>query len=229
MILNNVSKKYGDKSVIKNFSLTVEDGTVVSLLGVSGVGKTTLLNIIAGLIPFEGSVTGVGRVSYVFQTTRLIPNLTVRQNVEFVLKSVISDKEKRGAAAAAVLNTVELGGYADAYPSSLSGGMAQRVSMARAFAYPSDTLLMDEPFTGLDVSLKKRLIGAFADLYGKGGRTVVCVTHDIDDALLLSDRIVVIGQEGEILFDVKMKSGKFTRTLSDDETVSIKQRIYDLI
>ena len=162
IVLCGVSKNYGETAVYENFDLTIRAGEITCLLGASGCG-----------VP--------GRVSYIFQEERLLPNLTVRQNIDYVLG-------KRSQKTEEMLALVELSDKADVYPSDLSGGQAQRVSIARAFAYPSELLLMDEPFSSLDTALKIRLTEVFCKLWERDRRTVVFVTHDVEEAYTLAHR-----------------------------------------
>ncbi len=195
--LIGVSKSYAKTRVYENFSLSVEEGKITCLLGASGCGKTTLLNMIAGLTPYRGRIENVpARISYIFQEERLLPNLTVKQNVALVL-----GKGADGGRVAEILEKVELSGKEDAYPSELSGGQAQRVSIARAFAYPSRLILMDEPFSSLDTALKIRLIGVFCRLWEEEKRTAVFVTHDAEEAYMLAHRAVLL-KDGKIAADV---------------------------
>lgn len=198
ILFDRVSKSYGDTAVYKDFSLTVEEGSITCLLGASGCGKTTLLNMIARLTPYEGKIENVPeRISYIFQEERLLPNLTVRQNVALVLGRG-ADRQKISE----ILEKVELSGKEDAYPSALSGGQAQRVSIARAFAYPSRLILMDEPFSSLDTALKIRLIDVFCRLWREERRTAVFVTHDVEEACMLAHRAIVL-REGAIVADLR--------------------------
>lgn len=186
--LKNISKSYGDTAVYRDFSLTVEEGRITCLLGESGCGKTTLLNMLAGLTPYEGRIENVpDKLSYIFQEERLVPNLTVRGNIALVLGKE-ADRQKISE----ILEKVELGGKENAYPCELSGGQAQRVSVARAFAYPSRLILMDEPFSSLDTALKIRLIDVFCRLWREERRTAVFVTHDVEEACMLAHRAVVL-------------------------------------
>ncbi len=194
MKLTNVTKKYGEKFAIQNISSEFEKGKIVAILGESGAGKTTLLNILASLIPFEGKVEDVGRVSCLFQEPQLLPNLTLEENLKFVLP-----KEKWGEIADMVCR-VGLKGREKSRPNELSGGEKQRVAIARAFLFPHDTLLMDEPFSGLDLSLKKSLIELVLRLHAETGSTVVFVTHDVHEAALLSERAIVL-KAGKVVGD----------------------------
>ena len=195
--LVNVSKKYANTPVYENFSLEIEEGKITCLLGASGCGKTTLLNMLAGLTPYEGRIGNVPeRISYIFQEERLLPNLTVKQNVALVL-----GKNADGKKISEMLEKVELSGKEDAYPAELSGGQAQRVSIARAFAYPSGLILMDEPFSSLDTALKIRLIDVFCRLWQEEKRTAVFVTHDAEEAFMLAHRAVLL-DEGKVVADI---------------------------
>ena len=195
--LVNVSKKYANTPVYENFSLEIEEGKITCLLGASGCGKTTLLNMLAGLTPYEGKIGNVPeRISYIFQEERLLPNLTVKQNVALVL-----GKNADGKKISEILEKVELSGKEDAYPAELSGGQAQRVSIARAFAYPSGLILMDEPFSSLDTALKIRPIDVFCRLWQEEKRTAVFVTHDAEEAYMLAHRAVLL-EEGKVVADI---------------------------
>lgn len=190
--IKNLSKKYGDLSVYDNFNLSIEEGKIIGILGESGSGKTTLLNCIAGLTPFEGNVTKL-KCSYVFQTPRLVPNLTVRENLKLICK----DENKIGN----MLEKVHLEDKAESFPVKLSGGQAQRVSLARAFLYDSDIILMDEPLSSLDLRLKKEITDLFLSLWQEDKRTAIYVTHDIDETVCIAHRIIIL-RGGEILYDI---------------------------
>lgn len=191
--LKNVCKSYGDTVVYDNFSLDIEEGGVLAVLGESGCGKTTLLNVLAGLTDFKGEVPRL-RSSYVFQSPRLVPNLTVKGNLKLI-----------GAAEGEIeemLSLVGLSGLGGRYPAQLSGGQAQRVALCRAFLFPSELMLLDEPFSSLDLKLKIAVMQVFIKLREARPVTTVFVTHDIDEALYLADRIVVL-RGGSICGDIK--------------------------
>ncbi|MGN0033530.1 MAG: ABC transporter ATP-binding protein [Candidatus Limimorpha sp.] len=194
IILDKICKSYGGNVIFSDFGIGFRDNVISCILGPSGCGKTTLLNIIGAVDNADGgAVEGVDgrRISYVFQEPRLLPWLTARENIELVLKG---SREEIRRETDEILRLVELEGCSELYPSQLSGGMSQRVSIARAFAYPSEIMLMDEPFSGLDLSLKENIMERFLFLWRKKNRTVIFVTHDIDEAITLSDDIFIFSK-----------------------------------
>lgn len=192
--IKKLSKSYGANCVYDSFDLDFEEGRILGILGESGSGKTTLLNCMAGLTTFSGSVPKL-KCSYVFQSPRLVPNLTVAENLSLVCK----DDDK----IADMLEKMRLTDKLNSYPAKLSGGQAQRVSLARAFLYESDIILMDEPLSALDLRLKKEITDLFLSIWEESKKTVLYVTHDIDEAIYISHRIIVL-QTGKILFDVDL-------------------------
>ena len=190
--LKGITKRYGDNFIYKDFNLEIEENKTLVILGESGVGKTTLLNVLAGLIEFSGEVIGKPeKISFVFQKDRLIPNLTVEENINLVAKE---------EDVCSIIKDMGLFGKEKLYPKSLSAGMARRVAIARALAYKSTLLLMDEPFINLDVALKYSLINSLKDSLTKNPRTCVLVTHDIYEAVSVADRIIVLSEKG-IVYD----------------------------
>ncbi len=202
MKLSGITKRYRDFYALQDLDFEIEEGKITAVLGESGAGKTTLLNVLAGLTSFEGEIDGApyqrakGRkdVSYLFQDAKLLPNLTVLGNLKFVLS-----KEEWGKIDG-MLQSVGLSGKEKAYPHELSGGEKQRVAIARAFLYPHRLLLMDEPFSSLDLSLKKSLIELVVSLWQAEKPTVVFVTHDVREAALLAHRTLVL-KRGKIVYD----------------------------
>lgn len=196
MKLVNVSKCYKNTCALSNINLQFQDGKITAILGESGAGKTTLLNVIMGTTDFVGTIDGMqkgreGRrnnCSYLFQTPKLFPNLSVEENVAIVLES----PEKRQITD--MLDKVGLGGKECCYPHELSGGERQRVCIARAFMYPHDILLMDEPFSSLDLSLKKNLIELVYRLWMESQKTIIFVTHDAHEAAMLAHRAVILSK-----------------------------------
>lgn len=195
MKLTHITKKYGETTALDDVSLDIEEGKVTAVLGESGAGKTTLLNVIAGNLPFEGTVEDVGKVSYLFQSVRLLPNLTVEGNLKFVLKRENQEN------IALMLRKVGLEGKEKSYPKQLSGGERQRVAIARAFLFPHDVLLMDEPFSSLDLSLKKSLLALTVELWRERKETIVFVTHDVHEAAVLAHRAVLL-HRGKVTDDI---------------------------
>lgn len=215
--VKNFTCSYEQKTIFDNFDVTFEQGKINVILGGSGVGKTTLLNAIAGIKSYEGQIEGCeGGVSYIFQKDRLIPSISVYKNLDLILKGVVKDKAERKTMIEQTAVDLEISDVLKSLPSEISGGQAQRVSMARAFLYPSDVMLLDEPFKALDTALKTRLIKQFAALQEKKNKTVVFVTHAIDECLLLADDYFVFDDAPvKIVLQGKINSKKSERKLTD--------------
>lgn len=215
--VKNLTCSYEQKTIFDNFDVTFEQGKINVILGGSGVGKTTLLNAIAGIKSYEGKIEGCeGGVSYIFQKDRLIPSISVYKNLDLILKGVVKDKAERKRMIEQTAVDLEISDVLKSLPSEISGGQAQRVSMARAFLYPSDVMLLDEPFKALDTALKTRLIKQFAALQEKKNKTVVFVTHAIDECLLLADDYFVFDDAPvKIVLQGKINSKKSERKLTD--------------
>lgn len=193
----NISKSYEELKVLDNISIDFPKDKTTCILGPSGCGKSTLLNIIAGILdPDSGDVVGFKdeSISFVFQEDRLIPWKNVRDNLSFVLEGKM-DKRDIERAIDDYLKSVNLQDYKYYYPSNLSGGMKQRISILRAFIYPSSILLMDEPFKSLDINNKRIVMEFFKELKALENRTCIVVTHDIDEALDLGDRIILLSEK----------------------------------
>jgi len=207
----------GEQTVLEDVTVNIAAGEVVALLGRSGSGKSTLLRILAGLIqPSRGQVLVKGvplegpncEVAMVFQSFALLPWLTVKENAELGLYARGVAKEICEKEASTALSTVGLEGFEGAYPKELSGGMRQRVGFARAFVMKPDVLMMDEPFSALDVLTAENLRGEISDLWERNAfpaKSILVVTHNIEEAVLLADRIVVLGANpGAIRGEVKV-------------------------
>ncbi|HJU17292.1 MAG TPA: ABC transporter ATP-binding protein [Stellaceae bacterium] len=189
-------------TVLDRVSLTVEEGQFVSLVGPSGCGKSTLLNIIAGIERYdEGSVALAApsgraeaepRIGYVFQSPRLLNWLTVQQNLEFVLEAQDIPRPRWRSLVAEYLDRVGLGGQERNYPLNLSGGMQQRVAIARALAIEPDILLMDEPFSHLDAITARKMRFDLVEILQRAKPTILFVTHDLSEAVFLSDHIYMM-------------------------------------
>jgi NitT/TauT family transport system ATP-binding protein len=187
--------RHGDVPVLDRVSLTVAPGELVALIGPSGCGKSTLLNIVAGLLaPTDGAVRLAAdtRIGYVFQRPRLLPWRNVLRNVEFGLEQRPGGRGSRRDAAAAALSLVNLTGSEHKYPHELSGGMQQRVALARALAIEPQLFLLDEPFGALDALTRGLLQEELLGIVRRTRTTTILVTHDIEEALLLADRVVVM-------------------------------------
>ena len=186
--VSGLSRRFGDHLVLDNLDLAVGAGEFVALLGRSGSGKTTLLRTLAGLDPVEHGTVEVPRnVAVVFQEARLLPWRRVWQNVALGLDG--ADARDRAMAA---LEEVGLGHRLDAWPLTLSGGEAQRVGIARALVRAPEFLMLDEPFASLDALTRLRMQAMVAELWRRRRCAVLLVTHDVDEALLLGDRAVVL-------------------------------------
>lgn len=217
IIIKNFSCSYEQKTIFQNFDVTFEQGKINVVLGGSGIGKTTLLNAMASLKSYDGSIEGCeGGVSYIFQKDRLIPSISVYKNLDLILKAVVKDKRERKETIESTSEVLEISDVLNSLPSEISGGQAQRASMARAFLFPSDVLLLDEPFKALDTSLKARLINKFVALQRQSKKTVVFVTHAIDECLLCADNYFVFAANPvEVVLKGSILSEKQERKLTD--------------
>ncbi|MEY8416647.1 ABC transporter ATP-binding protein [Tissierella praeacuta] len=191
--IKDINKKFNELKVLENITIDFPKNKTTCILGPSGCGKTTLLNIIAGIIKKDsGEIIGFNKdISFVFQEDRLIEWKNIEENISFVLKGKM-DKEQIKATIDKYLKLVKLEEYKYYYPRELSGGMRQKISILRAFAYPSKLLIMDEPFKSLDINSKQILIDFFKELRIIENRTCIIVTHDIEEALTLGDRIIIL-------------------------------------
>jgi NitT/TauT family transport system ATP-binding protein len=194
LVLEKVSHSYGVVSVLNDLSLAVNPGEVVVLVGPSGCGKTTILNLLSGHIePVSGSIHREGVIRTVYQQDGLFPWLTVSENIELGLRST-RDMAVRSSELAELIGLIHLEGFEKHYPHQLSGGMRQRAELARAMAGDSDILLMDEPFSALDYQARLRMRRELNRLLQERPRTVVFVTNDIEEAVQLADRVLVLSK-----------------------------------
>src|SRR3974390_3214472 len=207
----------GELQVLKDVNLSLKENEIVALLGRSGCGKSTLLRIIAGLMPATGGTVTIGgetvdgpagQVALVFQTFALFPWLTVLENVEIGLEAQGLAPELRHKRALAAIDLIGLDGYESAYPKELSGGMRQRVGLARALVVHPKVLLMDEPFSALDVLTAETLRTDLLDLWIEGRmpiKSILMVTHNIEEAVLMCDRILVFSSNpGRVAAEIKV-------------------------
>jgi sulfonate transport system ATP-binding protein len=194
--VSNLRRAYGNRVVIDRLNLSIERGEFVALLGKSGCGKTTLLRALAGLDPIEGGrITAPRRPAVVFQEPRLLPWESLWRNVALGLRA--TDPRERAAAA---LAEVGLGDRLDDWPRNLSGGQAQRVALARALVQQPELLLLDEPFAALDALTRIRMHALVRQLVANHRPGVLLVTHDVDEAIALADRILIM-RDGAIAFE----------------------------
>lgn len=223
--LERVTHRFDGLEVLRDLSLDVRRGEFVALVGPSGCGKTTLLNLCSGYVqPTSGQVHRVGRVRMVFQQDGLFPWLTVGENVRMGLRHLAEEPE-RTRRAEGLVDLIGLRGFESHYPHQLSGGMRQRVELARALAGETDLLLMDEPFSSLDYLTRLRLRGELARLLYEQPRTVVLVTHDIEEAAQLADRVLVLSERpGQIRDEVSLSAAR-PRDTTLPEVVGAVHRI----
>ncbi len=227
--LTNVSVAFEAIEVIRNLSLTIPEGEFVAIVGPSGCGKTTLLNLLAGFErPSAGSIGCQGRVRMVYQEDGLFPWATVTENIELGLRH-IADRRERKRQVGELLKIIHIEGFEHHYPRQLSGGMRQRVELARALAGGSDILLLDEPFSALDYLTRLRMRSELARVLREMPRTAVLVTHDIEEAAQLADRIVVLtARPARIRRQFRISTPR-PRELTNPEVVDTMGRILDAL
>lgn len=238
----HVSKKFGDGPTsfiaLNDFSLDIADGEIITVVGPSGCGKSTAMNIVAGLVDASAgqclvagkAVKGPGPDrGVIFQQYALFPWLTVLKNVEFGLKLQGMGREERRERALHYLELVGLKDFADAYPKTLSGGMKQRCAIARAYAVNPSVLLMDEPFGALDALTRVKLQDQLLETWAKDKRTVMFITHDVDEAVYIAHRVVVLaarpGRLQEII-DVDLPFPRNEEIRLSSEFAAIRNRVW---
>jgi NitT/TauT family transport system ATP-binding protein len=228
-------------TVLRDIDLSIARGEFVCLIGESGCGKSTLLRMMAGLLtPSEGQVLHDGvpirgvnpALGFVFQQDAVFPWLTVERNVEYGPKSRGVPKDEREKLVAHWCEAVGLGAFRKAYPKQLSGGMRKRVDLARAYANSPDVLLMDEPFAALDVQTKATMQEAVLKLWESTRKTVVFVTHDLDEAVFLSDTVVVLSSRpGRVhaIVDNPLRRPRTEATRVSDEFAAAKRALWNAL
>jgi NitT/TauT family transport system ATP-binding protein len=205
--IRNVSKTFGQghgaTTALQDVSLDVADGEFLTIVGASGCGKSTLLNLIAGIdTPTSGAIDVDVKVAFMFQEATLLPWLTARQNVELALKLSHVPKRERTGRAEELLDSVRLEGWGDKRPHELSGGMRQRVALARCLAQDARIVLMDEPLGALDAMTRDHLHDEIEGLSQSRGLTVIFVTHNMREAIRLGDRVILMGSlPGRIVYE----------------------------
>jgi len=225
--LVNVGKFYTvEKEQIKvldGIDLDIHENKITVILGRSGCGKTTLLRLVAGLETLDqGEIqeTDVKKKAYVFQEDRLMPWLNVKKNITFGINDKDIDEDKINE----IIETVGLKKFYSAYPNQLSGGMKQRVSIARAFAYEPDFIMMDEPFSALDYFTREQMQKELLKIHNKRNCPILFVTHSIDEALTLGDKIVVL-EKGRVKSQYEIDEKNKTRDLLRDKYLNLKKQI----
>jgi NitT/TauT family transport system ATP-binding protein len=241
LCIDRVSVRFGETLALSELSLDIAPGAFVALLGPSGCGKSTLLNAIAGFQPVTsgkidldgGPIKGPGADrGVVFQQPWLFPWMTVRENIAYGPRMRGLPRAEIEARADALIKVVGLAAAESRYPNQLSGGMQQRAAIARVLANDPAVLLMDEPFAALDAQTRSMMQAYLLDVWSKLPKTIVFVTHDIDEAILLSDRIVVMGTHpGRVIADLDnpLPRPRSPDLAFDARYLSIKKQCFDLI
>lgn len=198
--LAHIQKSYSNHHILNDFNLDIHQNARVGLLGDSGTGKTTILNIISGLVKPDTGTMWINsrRIGYVFQETRLLPWRNVINNVIIGAKAVKISREAAVAKCRDILERLEIGEYEHYYPAQLSGGIAQRVSIARAFFIEPEILLMDEPFNSLDPGLRERLHDYVLELIRERNITLLYVSHFPDDVFKVTDQVFMLKKAGRL-------------------------------
>jgi NitT/TauT family transport system ATP-binding protein len=222
--VERLTKRFGDLLVLDNWNIKLEKGERVVLLGPSGCGKTTFFRIVAELDQhYDGNVEIlVNKIGYVFQEPRLLPWRTINNNLKIIRDNETKIKE--------IISMMGLEGFENLLPSRLSGGMKQRVNIARALLVEPDILIMDEPFTSLDLNIKLSIIEDINKLWERNRYSLLMVTHDIKEALLLADRILIVSQRpSHILNEFLIDLPKENRNLIDSNFLSLEAKIMSFI
>ena len=237
--IQNLCKSFdiNDKkiNVLNNLNMTIQDGSFVTIVGKSGCGKTTLLRILCGLekqsegsIEFTGNLQGnnsKSKIGIVFQEPRLMPWLTVEQNMAFPLikekdRNLVYEKVYK------YLKMLGLESFKNAYPHQISGGMAQRVSLGRTLCYDSEIILMDEPLGALDAFNRRKLQKEFINIFLENKKTIIFVTHDVDEAVYLGEKVIVM-DKGSIIKEVPVNL-EYYRDFNSREFLQIREDVLNL-
>jgi NitT/TauT family transport system ATP-binding protein len=241
--IQNLDKRYksrdGDVPALSSISLDVAEGEFVTIIGPSGCGKSTLLYILAGFIPADGGTIGVDGKEItgpgidrgiVFQEYALFPWLTVIQNICYGLEMTGMARPAREQVAHRLIRTIGLEGFENRFPRELSGGMRQRVAIARTLAYDPKILLLDEPFGALDSQTRETMQDELLRLWLAQRKTVVMVTHDVDEAVYLSERVLVMSKRpGRIVREFRValdRSGSREQTVLSDAFIRLRNEVW---
>ncbi|MDE5756461.1 MAG: ATP-binding cassette domain-containing protein [Clostridia bacterium] len=233
MRIVNLNFAYGDNKIFEDLNLDMPTGGVTCIMGGSGAGKTTLLNCISRQLQYDGNIVydkEEASFAYVFQQPRLIPSITVEDNIKFVLPSTL-DKEQVGQRVGDIIDKLQINECRKSYPKNISGGQAGRVALARALVTDCDILLLDEPFKGLDVKLKKDILNLLIPLIEQ--KSVVFVTHDVEEALAIADRVYVFERKENASVTVKgqidIEQNQVDRDIYGEELNQKRKEIYELL
>lgn len=228
-----ICKNQQELSVLKNINFDIKKGEFICIIGESGCGKSTLLRMMAGLdADYEGDIFIDGeqirkpsrKRGFVFQEHRLFPWLTVADNIKFVIND--KDRIEKQQRVRRVIDIVGLGGFEDAYPKELSGGMAQRANIARELVNNPSILFLDEPFGALDAFTKMRLQNKLIEIREEEKSTMVLVTHDIEEAVFLADRIIVLSNRPATIKDIVEVNIKCPRNRNNDDFIEFRKRLF---
>lgn len=233
--LEKVRKSVGKLEILKDITFSVAEGEFLCMVGPTGCGKTTLLKSVAGLRDYEGEIfidglksEGINRkIGFVFQEFSLFPFRTVKGNMEFGLEIQKKEKRERNETVQSLLELFRLEGFENAYPHELSGGMQKKVAIARALATDPEILLMDEPFVSLDAQTRTMLQKELLRIWEKTRKTIIFVTHDVDEAVFLGDRVIVLTKRPATIkkeFRIPLKR---ERNRTSSEFVLIKKGILE--
>ena len=227
--LHNISKSFGKLEVLHSISASFPEASVTAVLGPSGAGKTTLLNLVSGLLsPDSGSMGDFesATFSYAFQEPRLLPWLDVEENLRFALSS-LHDKAQAETRAHMFLKEAGLEEFRQSFPAQLSGGMRQKASLVRAFAFPSDVLLLDEALSAVDIKVRIELLDLFARLWQEEKRTTIFVSHDLHDALYIADQVILLSARPATVIDsITIEIPRELRSYDAEQLKDVERRLY---
>jgi sulfonate transport system ATP-binding protein len=238
IVVKDLTKKFGDLLVLDNINFTVKEGEFLCIVGPTGCGKTTFLNLLSKLdLPTQGNVLVDGgeadpikhNISFVFQESSCMPWRTVKQNVAYGMEVKKVPKQEMERRLEKILKLIGLDSCADLYPNQISSSMEQRVAVARAFAVNPDLLLMDEPYGQLDVQLRFYLEDELIRIWQEFKNTVIFVTHNIEEAVYMAERILILSNKPTTVKEEVVVDLPRPRKFTDPEFIAIRKRVTELI